>query len=58
MRDPAAAAANFEQLLSMIEEGAVSPHIHGVYPLQDFAGALDVITSRRATGKVLLRVTG
>ena len=58
VRDPDASAANFTRLLTMIESGEIRPPIHGVYDLTQFQTALDLITSRRAKGKVLLRVAG
>jgi NADPH:quinone reductase-like Zn-dependent oxidoreductase len=57
-REPAAAAANFTRLVAMLEAGRIHPRIHGVYDLTDFAAALDLITSRRVQGKVLLRIGG
>ena len=42
------------RLFDWQREGLLNPRVHGTYDLADFAAALDVITERRAIGKVVL----
>lgn len=55
-RNPQANRANIEQVLEWCARGALKPHIHGVYPLERIADALQVIDRREARGKVVVRV--
>ena len=55
-RDPAASAANFAELFSMVESGALHPQVSAVYPLDGFVEAFGALTGRRAKGKVILEV--
>lgn len=55
-REPELFAENMTQLLEWIASGALKPHVHAVHPLADFAAAYDDIISRRARGKVVLRL--
>ena len=43
-----------EQLFEWQAEGKLHPLVHGTYDLSDVSDALDVITERRAIGKVVL----
>ncbi|MEH3145672.1 MAG: NADPH:quinone oxidoreductase family protein [Methylobacterium frigidaeris] len=54
-REPEAHAANQARLLSLVAEGRLSARVHGVYPLEQAAEALGVLSRREAVGKVLLR---
>lgn len=54
-RDPAAHQENQRQLLAWVADGRLTAKVHGVYPLEDFAEAMGVLTRREAVGKVLLR---
>ena len=38
--EPAAAKQNMIELMQLYEDGAISPHIHRVYPLEQYADAL------------------
>ncbi len=56
-------AANIERLRTAMAtlskwraDGRLEPLVHGTFPLDDFAAALDVITERRAIGKVVLTI--
>jgi len=53
-RHPAANLQNYRELLAMISRGDIAPRIAGEFPLEDFAGAFAVISSRQALGKVVL----
>lgn len=55
-RDPAASAANFAELFSMVESGAVHSEVSAVYPLDGFAEAFGLLTGRAAKGKVVLEI--
>ena len=53
---PAEAAAIKEQLHGWLVDGSLRPHVAEVYPLEDVVEAMQVLTGRRAIGKVLLEV--
>ncbi len=48
---------NNEDLMRLYAEGKVKPHIHGTYPLERAAEALNEVAYKRVSGKVIL-VTG
>jgi NADPH:quinone reductase len=54
-RDPAAHRSNMEELIAWCADGALSSHIHAVYPLAQAPQALKDIAARKVMGKVLLR---
>lgn len=54
-RDPEGYRRDMARLLGWIAEGKLKVLIHGEYPLADTAAALDVLSGRRALGKVILR---
>lgn len=56
-RDPEGHRRNMAQVLQWIAAGRLSPHIHGVYPLEEAAAAIMVLDRRQATGKVVIRVS-
>lgn len=53
---PTRVAASLTQLLHWRAEGRIHPHIAQVLPFDGFLEGLDLLTSRRATGKVVIRV--
>ena len=53
-REPEIHRQNMAQLLEDAASGAISGHIHAVYPLESFVEALGTIARREAIGKVLL----
>ncbi len=55
-RDPDEAAENFRELYEMAAAGTIEPRISAVHEFENYADALRDLTSRSATGKVLLRV--
>jgi NADPH:quinone reductase len=57
-REPAAHRANMAELLKDAASGAISAHVHGVYPLEDYREAFGAIARREAVGKVILKLTG
>lgn len=56
-RAPEEHVENVDELMVMLENGQITPHISGHYPLDDFADAFDALTQRRAMGKVILTMT-
>ena len=54
-RNPEKHRANTIQLLKWCEEGRITPHIHGTYPLAEIGNALSLIETRKVTGKVVVR---
>ena len=53
--DPAAVTGSLRQLFDWYIEGRLHPHISNVLPLAHAAEGLELIRSRRATGKVVIR---
>ena len=53
---PRTIRASFETLFSWHALGRLKPHVSHVLPLADANAALDLIRSRRATGKVVVRI--
>jgi NADPH2:quinone reductase len=52
--DPASVRASMTELLGWWRAGRVRPHVSNVLPLADAARAIGLLTSRAATGKVVL----
>jgi NADPH2:quinone reductase len=55
-REPGAHRENMAELLADAASGAISAHVHGVYPLESYVEALGVIARREALGKVILKM--
>ena len=55
LNDPGLIRASFAQLTTLYAEGALKPHIHQVFPLEEAASALRQLMERRAMGKILLK---
>jgi NADPH2:quinone reductase len=53
-RDPAAQAANMNQIVQWCAEGKLSAHVHAVYALRDTAVALKDIAARKVMGKAIV----
>ena len=51
---PKDARQNIIDLLRMLQEGKIKPHISGVYPLEDVAKALTQMAERKVTGKLVI----
>jgi NADPH2:quinone reductase len=56
-REPEVHAANLKALFELFESGKIRPHVTELQGLERFTEALDVLNGRRATGKVVIRVT-
>lgn len=52
--EPERNAANNAELMQLFTAGKVKPHIHATYPLERVAEALNEVTSKRVSGKVVL----
>lgn len=55
VREPQDHMQNMAELLGLIRDGKLKPHIHKVYPLEETAAALEEIAGRKALGKVIIR---
>ena len=55
-RDPTRVRAAFDQLLRWCAEGRIRPHASDVLPLAKAREALELLLTRRSTGKVVLRM--
>lgn len=53
---PAALTASLEQLMRWHGEGRLSPHVSHVLPLEKAADGLELLRSRKSTGKVVITV--
>jgi NADPH2:quinone reductase len=53
---PGLVAASLAELLRWRAEGRLAPHVGQVLPFDDFPAGLELLRSRRATGKVVIRV--
>jgi len=54
-RNPEKHRANTIQLLKWCQEGRLTPHIHGTFPLAEIGSALSLIETRKVTGKVIVK---
>ncbi len=55
-KEPAVHAANLQALFELFETGKIKPHVTELQGLERFTEALDVLNTRRSTGKVVIRV--
>ncbi|HEY0939263.1 MAG TPA: NADPH:quinone oxidoreductase family protein [Steroidobacter sp.] len=55
-KEPAVHAENLKTLFEMFENGKIKPHVTELAGLDRFTEALDVLNTRRSTGKVVIRV--
>jgi NADPH2:quinone reductase len=55
-RYPQANLALSEEILALVAEGKLKPHISQVLPLEKVGEALDAIAQRTATGRIVLKV--
>jgi NADPH2:quinone reductase len=55
-KEPAVHAANLKALFELFESGRIKPHVTELQGLERFTEALDVLNTRRSTGKVVIRV--
>jgi NADPH2:quinone reductase len=54
---PEVLANSFRQLFAWWEEGRLKPHVSNRVPLENAVEALDLLTTRKATGKVVIEIT-
>lgn len=54
--EPDANRAHLRQLLAWCDEGRLRPHIGATYPLERTTEALALLESRKATGKIIIRL--
>ncbi len=57
-RAPEVLRASFETLFAWYAAGRLHPHVSHVLPLEEAEAGLDLLRDRRATGKVVVRVSG
>lgn len=55
-REPQTSLENYQELFQMYRDGKLKPLVSQVYDLADYQQAFDTLTSRRARGKVILKV--
>jgi NADPH2:quinone reductase len=55
-RDPAGQRRNLATVLGWIADRRIRPHVSAVYPLAGTGDAIRLLESRKATGKVVLRI--
>jgi len=53
-RTPELQAANAAEILEWCASGAMVPHIHGTYPLDQIGVGMDILANREAKGKVVI----
>lgn len=52
--DPSLVNKSFAELLQWFKEGRLKPHVSHVFPLEDVRDAMQMLSSRKSTGKVVL----
>ena len=55
-REPQANLENFQQLFAWFSEGKLKPLVSLTYKLDEYEDALEVLSSRKAVGKVVVKV--
>jgi len=55
-RHPVDSAQNMQELAVMLANGELSPRVTESYPLEQFAAAFDLLSNRKAKGKVILNL--
>jgi len=55
-RHPADSAQNMQELAVMLANGELTPRVTETYPLAQFAVAFDLLSNRKAKGKVILNL--
>jgi NADPH2:quinone reductase len=53
---PREAAENMAELAQLFEAGKIGPAIDQVYPLEQYAAAMNALTTRKVIGKVVVRI--
>jgi NADPH2:quinone reductase len=57
-REPQHCRANCAALFELYAQGKLKPLVGAVFPLDQFASALNLLINRQALGKIVLRVRG
>lgn len=55
--EPQAHIQNVKELMQLFAEGKINPRVSEVFPFEQYQDALAALTSRRAKGKVVLKVS-
>lgn len=55
-REQAESIRNSNELFQMLSDGTLKPRVTNVFALEEYESAFDLMVSRRATGKVVLRI--
>ncbi|MFK7836175.1 MAG: NADPH:quinone oxidoreductase family protein [Sulfitobacter sp.] len=55
--NPKVLTDSFETLIDWYVQGKIKPHVSNVLPLEDANAALDLLRTRKATGKVVIQVS-
>ena len=55
-REPEAARQNFTEMFEWVRHNKLKPHISMTFPLEKAADAMNALLSRKATGKVVIKV--
>jgi NADPH2:quinone reductase len=55
-REPKAFAESAGQLMRWFGEGRLKPHVSATFPLEKAAEAMNLLASRKAKGKVVVRI--
>jgi NADPH2:quinone reductase len=58
LNNPQAMFKSLKTLLGWYQEGVLKPHISATFELEDAASAMQMLTSRQSTGKVVLTIGG
>ncbi|MEQ6884235.1 NADPH:quinone oxidoreductase family protein [Salicola sp. Rm-C-2C1-2] len=56
MKEPKTNMQNIMELLKLYGEGKIRPRVSEVHPFEDYVEALNGLSERRATGKIVLKV--
>jgi NADPH2:quinone reductase len=54
--NPKALTGSLETLIQWHAEGKIKPHVSQVFPLEQAADGLEMLRSRKSTGKVIIQI--
>lgn len=55
-QEPETNARNTAELVRLLQQGKLKPHVSATYPLEQTAKALQVVAARRALGKIVIEI--
>ncbi|WP_245800871.1 zinc-binding dehydrogenase [Vreelandella utahensis] len=55
-KEPKTNMQNIMELLQLYTQGKIRPRVSEVHPFEDYVKALNGLSERRATGKIVLKV--